>query len=155
MNNTNDCNSNKNDVSSREQTKIVVKAKNKSKHRIMYFEWTIRLIREMFYLQINTIALKLKEISAAASKKSSIIKNLQFQIIKSRSFLKKKIKVKKNVFLLEAILFFLFTNALYPSSVSKIRNFSYKIKYHHKKYMLSRDFAHTLLKREYVYFSSG
>ena len=155
MNNTNNSNKNKDDVSSPEQTKIVVKPKNKSKHRIMYFEWTIRLIREMFCLQINTIVSKLKIVLVAVSKKSCNLKNLQFQIRKSGSFLKKKTKPKKNVFLLEAILFFFFSNALYPSSVSKIRNTSYKIKYHHKKYTLSRDFTHTLLKREYAYFSSG
>jgi len=155
MNNTNDCNKNKDDVSSPEHTKIVVKAKNKSKHRIIYFEWTIRLIREMFCLQINAIVSKLKNVLVAVSKKSSTIKTLHFQNIKSGSFLKKKTKLKKKVLLLEAILFFLFTNAVYPNSISKIRNTSYKIKYHHKKYTLSRDFAHTLSKREYPYFSSG
>jgi hypothetical protein len=94
MKNTNDCNKNKDEVSSPEQKKIVAKAKNKSKHRINYFEWTIRLIRAMFRLQINSIVLKLKEISAA-SKKSTIIKNLQFHIRKSGSLLKKKTKVKR------------------------------------------------------------
>jgi hypothetical protein len=106
MTNTNDCNKNKDDVSSPEQTKIVVKAKNKSKHRIMYFELTIRLIREMFCLQMNTIVSKLKNVLVAVSKKSSTIKTPQFQNKKSGSFLKKKTKLKKNVLLLEAILFF-------------------------------------------------
>jgi len=155
MNNTNNSNKNKDDVSSPEQTKIVVKPKNKSKHRIMYFEWTIRLIREMFCLQMNMIVSKLKNALVAVSKKSSTIKTPHFQNKTSGLSLKKKTKLKKNVLLLEAILFFFFTNALCPSYVSKIRNTSYKIKYHHKKYKVSRDFAHTLSKREYPYFSSG
>ena len=98
MNNTNDCNKNKDDVSSPEQTKIVVKAKNKSKHRIMYSEWTIRLIREMFCLQINAIVPKLKNVLVAVSKKSNTIKTLHFQNKKSGSFLKKKTKLKKTIY---------------------------------------------------------
>jgi len=155
MNNTNDCNRNKNEVSSPEQTKIVAKAKNKSKHRIIYFEWTIRLIREMLCLQINAIVSKLKNVSVAVSKKSSTIKTLHFQNKKSGSFLKKKTKLKKNILLLEAILFFLFTNAVYPYSFSKIKNNGCKTNYHHSKYSISRDLAHNLSKEITRFFSSG
>lgn len=138
-------NKKKDDESIPERINFLAPSKNKSKHRIIYFEWAIRLIWGMFCLQINKIGLTPGEMSFSASKRSGILKILHLKIRKSGSLLKKQIKINKSVFLAFVLLCFYsqmhYTHPLFQ----KVQSPDKKIKVY-KKYPITVDFVHTLSK---------
>lgn len=133
------------DKSIPERINLIAPSKNKSKHRIIYFEWAIRLIWGMFCLQINMIGLTPVEMSFSASKRSGILKILHLKIRKSGSLLKKLNKIKKSVFLTEVLLCFYSQMHYAHPLFQKVQSPDKKMKIY-KKYTITVDFVHTLSK---------